>query len=311
MALPRSSLGRFSLVLGVCLASATASAKEPAPPPAIPSSDADAARALFDRAVELAEEGDWQEALLHYERSYAVKPAMETRYSIGVAQLHTGRLVAARESFRGYLRDTQPGPEADKFRVAAERALQVIDRRIGRVTLTAAQGEAIIRLDGSEVAPGELRLVDPGMHVAEVSAPGFSPQTRTLAIEEGERLELQLDLAPLQSPDASPDAAAYAPPYVPIGFLIAGGALLTVGVSLGVAGIDRADGAIRESPRADSGERMAIAGDVLATAGACATAVGLIWLLVDGGDGDHADTATGPTVKPWTSGEVAGLAVSF
>jgi tetratricopeptide (TPR) repeat protein len=269
------------------------------------SDDADAARALFERAVLLAERGQWESALRHYQRSHAVKPAPETRYSIGVAQLNTGRLVAARASFRAFLRDTEPDPESERFRSAATRALRLVGRRIGRVTIH-SRHDSTIELDGAPIAVGTTRLVDPGMHVAVVTAPGFLPLTRTIVVEEGERLQLALALEPRPR-----DARGGAPSFAPLMLLVGGSALFTVGVTVGVVGIAQADGAVAESRRAEDARDLALAGDVLGTVGLCAAGIGLVWWLVAESDGDQEGAGASSRGAPWTDGGLPGVAVTF
>ncbi len=297
------SVPRSCLVVLACIAFAGPAAGEPtAELPAASADETEAARALFMRAVALAADGDWHAALRHYERSYAVKPSPETRHSVGVAQLQTGRIVAARSSFHAYLRDTEPGPERDELRDAAKRALVVTRLRVARITLVAHPEKAIIRLNGARVPRGRTTFVDPGVHVAEVTAPGHTALARAFAIAAGERRTLELRMSPFEGPAASV-------PRVPLGLLIAGGVLFSAGVTMGVAAIVTADGAREDSRGATDARALAIGGDVVGATGLGLSAMGAIWWLVEQ-SADPTDAASA-TVAPWTEGAVGGISVAF
>src|SRR5262245_27117761 len=78
------------------------------------------AREVFVAAVEAVQRGDWLEARELYARSYSLRPASTTLYSLAVAQRETGDLVKALESFRAFLA-LEPNAQSLRFREPAER----------------------------------------------------------------------------------------------------------------------------------------------------------------------------------------------
>src|SRR4051812_9948895 len=100
MSLSRRSRG---LRVGVMALAAALAWASPQLATAETTTDVENARALFVAATKLGKEGRWREARDLYARSLQLKPAPLTRYSLGVAQRETGRLVHALNSFRAFL----------------------------------------------------------------------------------------------------------------------------------------------------------------------------------------------------------------
>jgi hypothetical protein len=294
--------------LVVFLAGATAAAP---PAAAAPARHEDSrtltARELFLAAVEAAQAGDWPAARQLYARSYALKPAPSTLYSLAVAERATGKLVSALAHFRAFLAidDT---PAMKRFREHAERAVIELERRVARVTVVVSpeDDDVELYLDDEAVEAARAREADPGVHTLEVRGRGQRSRILSLRLEPGEheRLKVTLDGGDAR-PEAevvttpsseTPPASAVMPP--PVASLVAfgiGSALLSAGVTTGVVGVVRAANVDRQH-EADEARRLAIAGDALALSGAGAFAVGLgVWLgeALGGGD-DRPDVALGP-----------------
>ncbi|MBW2454911.1 MAG: hypothetical protein JRI68_10385 [Deltaproteobacteria bacterium] len=301
--------------------------------------DVAAARELFIEGAELAKAGRWAEARQRYERSLALKHAAMTLYSLGVAQMSTGELVAALESFRAFLRE--PGSEASEpYRQPATDAIAELDQRVGRVTIhvePAGVAGLDVTLDGQSVpvaALGRPRLVDPGSHALSATAPGYDRAAQEFLVAEGgsEKIAVTLPVAalPLQPPPALPPSPPPAPapaplpprdtvsdqpsdfPILPVLLMGGGGALLAVGVGVGVAGLSQAnDAPASDGEEANGARTKALVADVLGGAGIVAVVVGVIWLIVDDDEPTPTGGLSSRSVRPWAAGEVGGLTVRF
>lgn len=319
VALIRSArLCTFALALALC--SSPAYAQQPD----ASASDVAAARDLFRSAARFAQEGKWEEARSHYERSYALRPSALTRYSLGLAQKETGRLVEAVESFRAFLR--APGDATtEQYRPAAEQAIRELEPRLAALLVRVpdqAAGIAVI-VDGKPLLPaafGVRRPVDPGHHRIEASAKGFKPFSSEIQLSEAGVAEVKIELAPdpgqaastlkPDKSDGSPEQSAEKPRTLGLVLAISGGALFAGGATLGVLGIGKArDAETSDGSDADSARKLALVGDVLGGVGLVTAAIGT-WLLVAPRSEKKQPAAATTAVSPWAGTSSAGLSVS-
>lgn len=216
------------------------------------SSEIGAARGLFQQGLAAAREGRWEDALAHFERSYAIAPRPTTLLNLAGAQAQTGRLVAGAESYRRFLAEARRGREA-RYRPQAEEALAAVEARLAHVVVRVeglTDGDVVV-LDGVELARAALGVempVDPGTRTLLVRRGGNDRAREVVVLAEGERREIavdaSVDLTVVAERDttAAPDAAlrADSPPAddsglwiglgVGIGVLVAAGVALAVGL---------------------------------------------------------------------------------
>ncbi len=295
----------------------------PRPATAQSAADVAAARELFIEGAALAKTGRWSEARDRYQRSLALKRAAITRYSLGVAQMSTGALVEALESFRAFVREPDSNTSAP-YRGPATDAITELEQRVGRLTIVIAPAEIDgleVWLDGEAVpvaALGRPRLVNPGTHTLSAVAPGYLRQASELTMPEGGSQQLAITLAPAPSDPSPlldehepPDPGAADPggfPVLPVVLLGGGAALLTMAIGVGVAGLSQAqDAPSSEGDEADDARTKALVADVLGGGGIVTAGVGLVLLLIHSNDATPEPGAVGL----WTAGSVAGLEVSF
>jgi hypothetical protein len=185
--------GLSVLALSVALAlPATAVAQPEADPDA---RDVSVARTEFRAGVQAARAGDWGAARDHFARSYAINPRASALFNLAGAQLQTGQLVEAAESYREYLgRRT----EATAANIAeSERVLAELESRIPTVTLRVddlADGDEVL-LDDAVLNPlllGQPMPLNPGEHRVAVRRAGDVIASETLRATEGARLEASL-----------------------------------------------------------------------------------------------------------------------
>jgi hypothetical protein len=242
--------------------------------PVIESERTDVARGLFLAAVEAAQNGDWLEARELYARSYALKPAPTTLYSLAVAERATGQLAQSLKDFRTFLA-IPPTDTTKPYREPAQRARTELERRVARVTVKVAPadaGDVEVRLDAEPITPLREHLVDPGVHMLEATAPGFRSKIVSLRLQSGAREQLTLRLEPIA------ERAPQMPPPVSWVALGIGSALVTAGVTIGLVGVGQASEADTEDEATDA-RHLAIAGDVVTATGALTAALGFsFWI---------------------------------
>ncbi len=305
-----------------CLVTVSPAAAAPSTPAA---SDVAAARELFREAAQLAQQGKWEDARSRYERSYALRPSTLTRYSLGLAQKETGRLVDAIESFRAFLRD--PSDEAtEQYRGAAERTIRELEPRLATlvVNVPPASASAIVTVDGGLLVPaavGVSRPVDPGRHRIEAKANGFELFTAEVDLSEGGSGEVTIVLKAVAVADHAasvgtsipPDAASQPgqkPRTLAWALAVSGGALLTCGVTLGVVGVSKARNAeTSDDSDASSARTFALVGDITAGVGLVTAAIGT-WMLLAPAGNEPAPSTSRTAVRPWTGPGSAGLSFS-
>ncbi|MCA9605246.1 MAG: tetratricopeptide repeat protein [Myxococcales bacterium] len=206
------------------LGGSTASAQEaPAEGERVPS-EAAVAREAFQQGIAAARAGDWPAARAHFERSYALRPRASALFNLAGAQVQTGALVQAAESYREYL-GRGDDPSAERAAEAAA-ALARLEARIPtvRVTATGLEPNDELRLDGDAI---DRRLlegpipVDPGARRFEVVRDGHVVASEQVDAAEGAHLEVTLDVPPPAPPDLQvteppPDPApVILPPVTP------------------------------------------------------------------------------------------------
>jgi tetratricopeptide (TPR) repeat protein len=164
-----------------CAASQPISYANPVPRPgsARPADNDRVARAeaAFRRAGAAFDDGNLESALASYRESYALWARPRTLLNIGLVLRKLGRLAEAANLLAEYL-EIQAG-EVDPSRLAAVRkALDELDRELGRISIRAVGAEAI-SIDGRALDPGELarpirvvagrHRVQQGSEVVEIS----------------------------------------------------------------------------------------------------------------------------------------------
>lgn len=175
--------------LVILLAAQHASAQPAGPTPAIePSSEAEKeARTRFLRGVQLYDDGDFQLALIEFQRVYATVPNYKILYNIGQVQQQLGHYALALRALRKYL-------DEGGTRIASERRKQVEDdierlrARTALVSVKTSVPDAEIMFDGETLARGSVEgtLVDAGVHRLRVAKRGFKADERSITLAGGD-----------------------------------------------------------------------------------------------------------------------------
>ncbi|UJR86646.1 PEGA domain-containing protein [Sandaracinus amylolyticus] len=154
------------------------------------------ASAHFRRGVTLYEEGDYEAAMIEFQRAYDVLPTYNVLFNIGQTQLAMWHYVAALRAFEAYLEQGGERIDAER-RAQVEEAIATLRGRTGTIALRVNVDGAEIRVDEEEVGRAPLAEplpVDVGRHVIEVRAPEHQPWRETITIAGGEAAELDVTL---------------------------------------------------------------------------------------------------------------------
>lgn len=167
----------------------------------------------YKKAIESAvlefDTGNWAEARVLFEQAHALRPSARTLRGMGKVSFELKEYVRAQKELNASLTELRsPLSEAQRHEVLG--LLLRVEKFIGRlnVHVKPAEANASVILDGSRVE-GELKL-DLGPHDLSVQATGYRPLTRTVSIEGGKNMRLELTLTPVDSGDtgAQPTAAS-------------------------------------------------------------------------------------------------------
>ena len=301
---------RWILVLVATLALASpVAAQSPA--------DVALARQLFNEGLELSKAGKWEGAREKLARSLALKRAPITLYTLGVAEMKGGHLVAALEHLHAFVAlPREPGTE--RFEEPAKKAIADMEARVGRVTIVVTPADAAdleVTVDDVTVPRAALdhaRIVDPGDHLIAAKAPGYRPAQKRVSVAPSAKLDVALTLQPLP-PEAAPEKETPAPvrdpeprtvilprdesespsflgPALMMGL---GGAIAGAGIAVGLVAVQRSEDApASEGPEADEARAMALGGDIGAGVGGLVAGAGFIWLLVLLGQTPESESTT-------------------
>ncbi len=213
----RGAVVRFTVALAVLGAAGRAGAQE-APSPAATTATPEAldlARRLFREGVESAEAGRWESARDRFARVLAIRPAPLVRFNLALACRSVGRFVEAIEQFRQFTADPATETDAARRTAAAQETAQM-QRRLSRLTVSVRGDmprEFTLDGRGRDVALlGQELVVDPGPHTVDVLGRGGDRQRREGAVYEGERLQVEIALAPTAPDVVTAAVRTTAPP---------------------------------------------------------------------------------------------------
>lgn len=290
----RRSCSRILVLLAGGVASTPALAADPT------------AEALFQAGVEAFDRGETDVACAKLAESQKLEPLPGTSYRLGICEEKRGRLASA---WVAYEECQQRLPAGDQRRPLVEAKITALSPRLPRLIVELASGvasDAVVMRDGrafGDASIGVALPVDPGTHTFRITAPGHAERTFAIAIAEGDRKTLTLDLGPpLPHAERAPGTSVTPPPPTetegglsPVtiaGFPVIGVGVVAmgVGVALGFVAKARYDDAAVRCPagscdRTGFDERndartLGDAGTGVFIAGAGVAAVGVVLCIV-------------------------------
>lgn len=166
------------------------------------------ARARYQRAIALYDDGVYDAALVELRRAYELRPSYKLLYNIGQVRLAMRDYAGALETFQQYLREGG-GKVPSSRREAVQRELANLEQRVGHLSIRVDYDGAEVLIDDAPVGksplPGPV-LVSSGLRRITAVHPERPPQTLRVSIAGGERQDVSLVLG------VPPAAIASAPP---------------------------------------------------------------------------------------------------
>ena len=203
------------------------------------------ARKHFSQGLKLYKEGDFDAALVQFERAYAVKPNYKVLYNIAQSYFELRQYVEARDSLTRYLKDGGDAIDAER-RAAVESDLAELQRRIAHLKLTVNVQGASVYVDGKKVGTTPLSQavdVSEGQRTVAVESADRGSKQRVVRLAGGE--ELTIDIV-FEEPGKTASPATIGsdttpPPPPPsrglgAGFWVTGIGALALGAGAGVTG---------------------------------------------------------------------------
>jgi len=209
------------------------------------SGDVEQARRHFGQGLKLYKDGDFDAALVQFERAYTVKPNFKVLYNIAQCYFELHQYVEARDTLARYLKDGAGAIDAER-QSAVQNDLSELQRRIAHLTLQVNVPGATVFVDGKKAGTtplGSAIDVNEGQRTISVETTDRGSKQRIVRVAGGEEQTVSLDFA---AEAAAPNAAGGSPaPARPeprssrglgAGFWITGGLAVALGAGTGVTG---------------------------------------------------------------------------
>lgn len=261
----------------------------------------------FRRGYRLYQDGEYDLALIEFERAYQIVPDYRVLYNVGQVAISLGRFARARQAFEEYLRAGADELSAPR-REAVIRDLEMLRGRTAHLTVEGTPGAELFV---DEVSYGVLPfaaplLLDAGEHRVTVRKARYVTHSQRIALAGAEHLRLEIALEreseepsvvivrepkPLRPAALSGEGGGSGRGVDPVvvgwattGVLV-GGAIFTGVRGLSAANELRDLKQRRDPPREalenarERGQRWFLATDILAASAAVAAGVSLYLLL--------------------------------
>ncbi len=163
--------------------------------PAADTTDTTDARQHFGDGLKLYKDGDFDAALVQFERAYAIKPNYKVLYNIAQTYFQLREYVEARDDMARYLKEGGTAIDPER-QAAASKDLADLEKRLAKVTLTVNVAGATVLVDGKKVGTTPLSepiAVSEGQRTISVEAPNRGARQRLIRVAGGENQALTLD----------------------------------------------------------------------------------------------------------------------
>ncbi|WP_437727330.1 hypothetical protein [Sorangium sp. So ce861] len=198
------------------LALAAALAAAPRPSRAQAGGDAAAAEVLFEQAIALMRQGDYEQACPRLAESQRLDAGVGTLLYLAACYERLGKTASAWATYREAADAARRQGQADRERQAREGAAAT-EARLSRLLVEVPAGSAApglsVRRNGQELAAvlwGTAMPVDPGAYTVEASAPGRLPWSTTAAVDPASGT-VTVTVPPLAAAPPPPGARPAAP----------------------------------------------------------------------------------------------------
>jgi tetratricopeptide (TPR) repeat protein len=201
------------------------------------------ARKHFSQGLKLYKDGDFDAALVQFERAYAVKPNYKVLYNIAQSYFELRQYVEARDSLLRYLKDGGDAIDAER-RSSVENDLTELQRRISHLTLVVNVAGAAVYIDGKKVGTTPLQSavdVSEGQRTIAIESADRGSKQRVVRVAGGEEHIIEISFEE-QAKALTRGATRSDQPHAPrasglgAGFWITGVSALALGAGAGVTG---------------------------------------------------------------------------
>ena len=198
----------IALRLSLCLATLSplaAHAQSVEAPAGGDTAEVEQARKHFGQGLKLYKDGDFDAALVQFERAYAMKPNFKVLYNIAQCHFELHQYVEARDALSRYLKDGAGSIEAER-QSAVQNDLAELERRIAHLTLKVNVTGATVYVDGKKAGVTPLSMpidVNEGQRTISVETTDRGSKQRIVRVAGGEAQTVSLDFATL-APTAMP-----------------------------------------------------------------------------------------------------------
>ncbi len=207
--------------------------------------DVDLARKHFGQGLKLYKDGDFDAALVQFERAYAIKTNFKVLYNIAQCHFELRQYVEARDALSRYLKDGSGNIEPER-RTAVENDLNELQRRIAHLKLTVNVPGATVYVDGKKAGTTPLSApidVNEGQRTISVESAEHGSKQRVVRLAGGEEQAITLDFETAKpsavATNLGPSATSATPRTergLGAGFWVTGIGALALGAGAGVSG---------------------------------------------------------------------------
>jgi hypothetical protein len=207
--------------------------------------DVEQARKHFSQGLKLYKDGDFDAALIQFERAYAVKPNFKVLYNIAQCHFELHQYVEARDKLSQYLKEGDATIEAER-KTQVESDLRDLQHRIAHLKLSVNVDGATVYIDGKKAGVTPLSGavdVSEGQRTVSVETAERGSKQRVVQLAGGDEQVVSIEFeaassaAPLQPSHAEPTRVAPAQSSgLGAGFWVTGIGALALGAGAGVTG---------------------------------------------------------------------------
>jgi hypothetical protein len=170
---------------------------------------------LFNQAQALVQKGQYSEGCTKFAESQKLDPANGTLLNLALCHEKEGKIATAYKELQELLAlmsNSKKPDDRQRTRIASDR-VKHLEKKVPQVTFDISElpKDATVIVDGEKVEAAYPVLLDPGKHVASVSAPQKKPNDTTFEVT-GTTATVKLDAL---ADDTPPPVAQPPPPPAP------------------------------------------------------------------------------------------------